>query len=69
VRAGLDGGRIYTVTDLWSGATTTARRTLGVALDGNAANLLQLDQHCRRAASARSRSTSEPRPGSPVDCA
>jgi alpha-galactosidase len=41
-RAGLDPGRSYTVTDLWTGAVSTARGSLGVSLDTDAATLLQL---------------------------
>jgi len=42
-RAGLDPARIYTVTDLWTGATWTAHGTLDVPLDRDYAKLLQLD--------------------------
>jgi hypothetical protein len=42
-RAGLDGARSYAVTDLWSGATSSASGTLQLAVDAGAAKLLQLN--------------------------
>jgi hypothetical protein len=41
-RAGLDGAHSYAVTDLWSGATSTATGQLNVALDATSAKLIQL---------------------------
>jgi Alpha galactosidase C-terminal beta sandwich domain len=41
-RAGLDAATTYTVTDLWSGATSSATGTLSVSLDVDGAKLLKL---------------------------
>jgi hypothetical protein len=42
-RAGLAPGRTYAVTDLWSGAASTAQGMLSVSLDRDQAKLFQLD--------------------------
>ena len=41
-RAGLNGATAYTVTDLWTGATSSATGTLSASLGVNGAALLQL---------------------------
>jgi len=41
-RAGLDGGRAYNVTDLWTGETWTAQGTLTASVGAKYARLLQL---------------------------
>jgi alpha-galactosidase len=42
-RAGLNAAQAYTVTDLWTGATSSATGILDLAVTGNAAKLLQLE--------------------------
>jgi hypothetical protein len=42
-RVGLEHGRTYAVTDLWTGATSSARGSLPLWLDTDSARLLQLD--------------------------
>jgi hypothetical protein len=42
-RAGLDPSRRYAVTDLWSGATSSAQGTLQLPVDSHAAKLLQFN--------------------------
>jgi hypothetical protein len=42
-RAGLEPRRLYSVTDLWSGETSTAQGTLTVALEQDSAKLFQLE--------------------------
>ncbi|HEY2510436.1 MAG TPA: hypothetical protein VGI39_06260 [Polyangiaceae bacterium] len=41
-RAGLNGSKSYAVTDLWTGAGSTAQGTLSVAVDAGSAKLLML---------------------------
>jgi hypothetical protein len=41
-RAGIDGTVDHTVTDLWSGATSTARGVLGVSVEAGSARLLTI---------------------------
>ncbi|MGO8991813.1 MAG: alpha-galactosidase [Polyangiaceae bacterium] len=41
-RAGLNGGQSYSVTDLWTGATSTAKGTMPVSLPGGYARLFSL---------------------------
>ena len=41
-RAGLSATQTYTVTDLWTGGTSTAQGTLSVALDAESPKLFEL---------------------------